>query len=118
MPWHLYVIRTVDHTLYAGVTTDVARRFREHLRQGHKTARYLRAHKPKELVFAQEIGDQSMALKAEYWFKRLSRSRKERVIRAGRLDLVAGAGWAKAREASGWDLECACNCRCSALSFC
>jgi len=101
MPWHLYVIRTVDHTLYAGVTTDVARRFREHLSQGRKTARYLRAHKPKELVFVQEIGDQSMALKVEYWFKRLPRARKERVIQAGRLDLVAGAGWAWSSDRAG-----------------
>lgn len=85
MAWHLYVIRTTDRKLYAGVTTDVQRRFQEHLSQGRRTARYLRAHKPQCLVFSQLIGDHSSALRVEYWFKRLSRERKERVIRAGRL---------------------------------
>ena len=87
MPWHLYVIRTADRKLYAGVTKDVQRRFQEHLSQGRRAARYLRAHKPKALVFSQLIGDRSSALKAEYLFKGLSRERKERVIRAGRLHL-------------------------------
>lgn len=76
LAWHLYVIRTADRKLYAGVTTDVQRRFREHLSQGRKTARYLRAHKPKALVFSQVIGDRSSALRVEYWFKRLPRERE------------------------------------------
>jgi putative endonuclease len=92
MPWHLYVIRTTDQKLYAGVTTDVQRRFREHLSQGRRTARYLRAHKPKALVFSQVIGDRSSALRVEYWFKRLSRERKEKVIRAGRLRIDGQTG--------------------------
>jgi putative endonuclease len=87
MAWHLYVIRTVDRTLYAGVTTDVERRFREHLRQGRRAARYLRAHRPEKLVFSQEVGDRSAALKAEYWFKCLPREQKEQVIRTGRLEV-------------------------------
>jgi predicted GIY-YIG superfamily endonuclease len=29
--WHLYVIRTVDGCLYAGIATDVRRRFQEHV---------------------------------------------------------------------------------------
>jgi putative endonuclease len=85
MPWHLYVIRTIDQKLYAGVTTDVQRRFREHLSQGRRTARYLRAHKPERLVFSQVIGDRSSALRVEYWFKGLSRKWKEGIVRAGRL---------------------------------
>ena len=90
--WHLYVIRTRDQKLYAGVTTDVQRRFKEHLSQGRRAARYLRAHKPERLVFSQLIGDQSLALKVEYWFKRLPRQRKERIIRAGQLGVDALTG--------------------------
>jgi putative endonuclease len=93
--WHLYVIRTVDQKLYAGVTTDVQRRFKEHLRQGHRAARYLRAHKPQRLVFSQEIGSRSLVLKVEHWFKRLPRQRKERIVRSGRLN--SGEGYTQER---------------------
>ena len=89
MAWHLYIIRTTDQKLYAGVTTDVERRFKEHLSQSCRTARYLRAHKPECLVFSQLIGDRSLALKVEYWFKRLPRKRKESIVQGGRL--VVGA---------------------------
>lgn len=85
MAWHMYVIRTTDQKLYAGVTTDVERRFKEHLSQGSRTARYLRAHKPECLVFSQQIGNRSLALKVEYCFKRLPRQRKEGIVRAGQL---------------------------------
>ena len=93
MIWHLYVIRTVDQYLYAGVSTDVQRRFAEHLGQGRKCARYLRAHRPARLVFFQAIGSRSLALKVEYRFKQLTRAQKEGIVRAGRLcfDEVSGS---------------------------
>ena len=83
--WYLYVVRTVDRYLYTGVTTDVARRYREHLAQGRRTARFLRTHKPGRLVFSELIGGRSLALRVEYRFKRLPRQAKERAIRAGCL---------------------------------
>jgi putative endonuclease len=85
MAWYLYIIRTVDRYLYAGVTTDVERRFEDHLAQGCRTAKFLRSHKPERLVFSQLIGSRSLALKVEYRFKRLPRRAKERIIRAGHL---------------------------------
>ncbi len=90
--WHLYVVRTVDRNLYAGVSTDVARRFAEHASQGRKAAKYLRAHRPARLVFSQAIGTRSLALKVEYRFKQLAKPQKERIVRAGRLyfDEVSG----------------------------
>lgn len=92
MAWYLYVVRTVDRHLYAGVSTDVERRFAEHLGQSRKAARYLRAHKPARLVFSQAIGSRSLALKVEYRFKQLTRAQKECIVRAGRLcfDEVSG----------------------------
>ncbi|MBD3240499.1 MAG: GIY-YIG nuclease family protein [Chitinivibrionales bacterium] len=83
--WYVYLVRTVDGRLYAGIATDVDRRFREHCAQGPRTARYLRAHKPRALVFAQRIGDRSLALKVEYRLKRLPRSAKLRVVDKGKL---------------------------------
>jgi putative endonuclease len=83
--WHLYVIRTVVGGLYAGVATDVRRRYAEHASGGRKAARYLRANPPEQMVFSRRIGSHSLALKVEYRFKRLSKRGKEAVIRAGRL---------------------------------
>ncbi|MCE5273985.1 MAG: GIY-YIG nuclease family protein [Syntrophaceae bacterium] len=83
--WHLYIVRTTDRSLYAGISTDVQRRFREHLAQGRKTARYLLAHKPQGLAFSLAIGDRGLALKVEYHFKRLSKGEKERIVDSGHL---------------------------------
>ena len=90
--WHLYVVRTVNGALYAGVTTDVMRRYREHAAGGPKAAKFLRANPPSELVFTRRIGSRALALKVEYWFKRLSRHRKEAIVKSGRLrfDRVSG----------------------------
>ncbi len=66
--------------MYAGISTDVQRRFREHRAQGRKTAKYLLAHKPQSLVFSCPVGDRSLALKVEYHFRRLSKKEKEQII--------------------------------------
>ena len=42
--WHLYLLRCRDGSLYAGIATDVERRFREHA--AGKGAKYTRAHPP------------------------------------------------------------------------
>lgn len=91
--WYLYVIRCVDGSLYAGIATDVRRRFEEHAGGGPRAARYLRAHPPQELVFRRRIATRSLALKAEYRFKRLPKRDKEAVIMAGkvRIDPQSGA---------------------------
>ena len=83
--WYLYVVRTAGNTLYAGIATDVDRRYAEHRAGGPRAARYLRAHKPKKLVLRQAIGNRSQALKVEYRFKRLQRSVKNAIIRAGSI---------------------------------
>lgn len=92
MAWHVYLIRTVDDRLYAGVTTDVARRYREHVAQGGRAAKYLLAHRPAELAFSQEIGERSPALRVEYRLRRLSRRCKERIIEQGVLAFDPGTG--------------------------
>lgn len=83
--WFLYVVRTIDGCLYAGIATDATRRFDEHVSQGRKAAKYLRAHKPESLAFYQAIGGRALALKVEYRFKRLAKSDKERIIRRKKL---------------------------------
>ena len=85
MVWHFYVVRTVRGTLYAGIATNVRRRYQEHLSGSRKAAKFLRANPPEALVFKRRIGSHSLALKVEYRFKRLPKCDKEAIIRIGRL---------------------------------
>ena len=84
--WSVYLIRCRNGTLYAGISTDVARRFAEHQAGAPKGARYLRGKGPLELVFQVSAGDRSAATKLEAWVKNLPRSVKEKLV-AGQLDL-------------------------------
>jgi putative endonuclease len=72
--WYLYLIECADGSLYAGVTTDVERRFQEHL--SGKGARYTRSHKPLRLVASCPVGSRSEALRAELALKRLPKAGK------------------------------------------
>ena len=79
--WVVYVIRCRDGTLYTGITTDVGRRFSEHVEGGPKGARYLKGRGLLQLEFQREVGNRSKALQIEYRVKSLSRSGKERLLR-------------------------------------
>ena len=48
--YYIYVILTVDNTLYCGYTDDVEKRFEAHL--SGKGAKYTRAHKPEKIVYS------------------------------------------------------------------
>ncbi|WP_434361498.1 GIY-YIG nuclease family protein [Parasalinivibrio latis] len=77
--WYMYVIRTACNSLYCGVTTDVERRFTEHQSGGKKSAKYVRGKLPLKLAVFCMVGNKSEALKAEYRFKQLAKSRKEKL---------------------------------------
>jgi putative endonuclease len=77
--WSIYMLRCGDGTLYTGIATDVPRRIAEH-GSGAKGSRYLRGRGPLELVLQSEIGDRSLATRAELRIKRLSRLAKEELI--------------------------------------
>ena len=75
--WHLYLLecRTGNGiSLYAGITTDVDRRYAEHA--AGTGARYTRAHPPIRLLASRVYPDRSSASKAEAALKKLARTRK------------------------------------------
>ena len=80
--WSLYLIRTRQGTLYAGVATDVARRMKEHTGTGGRGSKYLRSRGPLELVYCVEIGDRAQAMRAEARIKGLAKVEKERIVAA------------------------------------
>ena len=87
--WHLYVVRCHDGSLYTGITTNVACRFAEHQGNGDAGAKYLRGRGPLMLVFQKKLGSRSLALGVESKVKKLSKARKEELIRANtRIDEI------------------------------
>ena len=77
--WKLYILRCGDGSLYTGITTDVQKRLATH-RSG-KGAKYTRGRGPLELVYSEECGSHSDALRRELEIKRLPREEKETLIR-------------------------------------
>lgn len=78
--WYLYLVRCDDGSVYTGVSTDVARRFREHQRGGARAARYLKSRRAVEVIFTACVGDRSAALIAETAIKRLAKPQKEALV--------------------------------------
>lgn len=76
--WYLYILRCGDGTLYTGITIDVEKRLEQH-RTG-KGAKYTRGRQPLELVYQENCGDHSTALKREYEIKKMPRDAKMRLI--------------------------------------
>jgi len=78
MPWHVYVARCRDGTLYTGITTDPARREAAHNRG--RGATYTRSRRPVRLVHLEPAADRGAALRRELAIKRLPRHEKERLL--------------------------------------
>lgn len=74
--WLVYIIGCDDGRFYTGITTNLARRWREHagLPQG---AKFFRGRKPAQLLYVETGHDRSSALRCEAAIKRLSRKAKE-----------------------------------------
>jgi putative endonuclease len=79
--WYLYLLRCHDGSLYTGISTDVARRFAQHQGEGSAGSNYLKGRGPLTLVFKKKLGSNSLALKVERRVKKLSKARKEDLIR-------------------------------------
>jgi len=87
--WYLYLLRCHDGSLYTGISTDVARRFAQHQGEGNAGSKYLKGRGPLTLVFKKKLGSNSLALKVERRVKKLSKARKEDLIRANtRIDEI------------------------------
>ncbi len=88
--WSVYIIRCSDRSLYTGMTTDVQRRFGEHLSGDRTAAKYTKSFSSMELAYEIPIGNRSLAAKIEYRIKRLPKQKKELIIsrRLSRDELI------------------------------
>jgi putative endonuclease len=83
--WWLYIVRCTDDTLYTGITTDVARRLREHA--GGVGAKFFRGRRPAGLVFLEGGHTRSSASAREAAVKRLRRPAKLALIASAANEL-------------------------------
>jgi putative endonuclease len=80
--WFVYILRCADHTLYTGIAQDTARRLLEHNEDNRLAARYTRARRPVQLVYAESQPNRSAAAQREAAIKQLSKREKEALIAA------------------------------------
>ncbi|WP_444634957.1 GIY-YIG nuclease family protein [Cupriavidus oxalaticus] len=72
--WYLYLLECTGDSIYTGITTDVDRRFAEHL--SGRGAKYTRSRKPIRVMVRLRFETKSEALKAEIEIKRMSAAQK------------------------------------------
>jgi len=72
--WWVYVLRCADNTLYTGVTTDIARRVKQH--NAGTASKYTRARGPVELMYHEAAKGHGPALSREAAIKKLPRVEK------------------------------------------
>lgn len=77
--WFVYMILTSDRQVYTGITTDMARRWREHA-TGTAGARYFRGRQPVQLCYLEAQHTRSSASQREAAIKTLSASAKRALI--------------------------------------
>ncbi|RLQ91700.1 GIY-YIG nuclease family protein [Falsibacillus albus] len=74
-----YVLECRDGSYYGGYTIDLERRIKQH-NEG-KGAKYTRARRPVKMIYSHPFSTKTEALRAEYEFKQLRRSQKERYLK-------------------------------------
>ncbi len=74
--WWVYLLRCADGSFYTGITTDLARRVREHNGERAGGARYTRGRRPVVLHHKESAPDRAAAARREAALRRLSRTEK------------------------------------------
>ncbi|MEO8401363.1 MAG: GIY-YIG nuclease family protein [Gammaproteobacteria bacterium] len=76
----VYILNCSNGAYYTGYTTDMARRFQEHLK-GTAKCKYTRSFKPLNIASQWQVfGDKTAAMKIEKYIKSLSRDAKRQLI--------------------------------------
>jgi putative endonuclease len=78
MNWFVYIIEASDGSLYTGITTDLDKRFAQHL--SGKGAKYFKGRAPVKMVYTEADHDRSSASIREAAIKKLTRHQKQQLI--------------------------------------
>lgn len=77
-PWHVYIVRCADASLYTGIAKNLRTRISEH--NGGGGAKYTRTRLPVELVYTEQASDRSAAQRREATIKQLTAAKKRELI--------------------------------------
>lgn len=77
--YFVYILKCRGDRLYTGITTDIERRFREHLGDP-RGAKFTKANPPQEIAALWSCENRSIASKLESAIKKLPRPKKLRLI--------------------------------------
>lgn len=72
--WHVYLLECKDGSFYTGVTNNLDKRMNDHAKG--KGSKYVYSKGFKRLISSSKCKDKSVACKAEYQIKQLSRIEK------------------------------------------
>lgn len=78
---YTYILECSDGSFYTGWTNDIEKRVTDH-NEG-RGAKYTRGRTPVELVYYETFQTKEEAMKREYAIKHLSKTQKEKLIKAG-----------------------------------
>ena len=79
--YYIYMLRCKDNTIYTGITVDIKRRMEEHFSKNEKCAKYTYTHNAKK-------ENKSLASKLEYAIKKLTKAKKEELIKNKNLEEI------------------------------
>lgn len=74
-PWHVYLVRCSDGSIYTGITDNVEARLKKH--NSGRGARYTAQRRPVILLHSETLESQGSAMKREAQIKRWSKRQKE-----------------------------------------
>ncbi|MDO4473618.1 MAG: GIY-YIG nuclease family protein [Eubacteriales bacterium] len=75
---YTYIVRCSDGSFYTGWTNHLDERVKAH--NAGNGAKYTKTRTPVELVYYEEFGSKTEAMKREYAIKQLSRKKKEELV--------------------------------------
>ena len=84
-PWHVYILRCRDGSLYTGYTNDLDTRLAAH--NAGKGAKYTASHRPVQIVYTEFSDSKTAAMRREIQIKRWAKAKKEALIAGNRQKL-------------------------------
>lgn len=83
--WFVYIILTDQDSLYTGITTDLQRRFQEHLDTANgkpkaRGAKFFRSTRPLQIVHSEVYRERSKASQREAQIKALNKAEKQKLL--------------------------------------
>lgn len=86
--YYTYMIRCKDGSIYTGITTNIERRWSEHLNKDKKCAKYTKSHDVLKIEAIWKSETRILASKLEFKIKKLEKNQKEELIKLKDLSKI------------------------------